>query len=267
MTVLEKHYQQHKEDHRLETRHGTVEFTVSMHFIHKYLKENFQNETEDERKSIKILDLGAGTGRYSIALCKEGYDVTAVELVKCNLEVLRAKHLPVKTWQGNALDLHFLKDDTFDMTLVFGPLYHLHKAEDKIKALNEAKRVTKNGGIILVAYLMNEYSLFSYCFKENRLAELLKSGAVSEDFCVCAKDDELYDYVRIEDINRLNAECSLERLTVLSPDGMSDYMRKELNAMSEETFKLFIDYQLKCAERQDLIGAGSHVVDILRVKK
>ena len=259
LSVLERHYQQHKEDHRLETRHGQVEFAVSMKFIHDYLPQ--------DRKNCKILDVGAGTGRYSLALCGEGFDVTAVELVKSNLDVLRSKHSPVKTWQGNAVDLHFLENDAFDMTLLFGPLYHLHEKSEKLKALSEAKRVTKSGGAILVAYLMNEYSLFSYCFKENRIAELMKDGAVSVDFKVCAKNDELYDYMRLEDIDSLNREADLERLTIFSPDGMADYMRKELNAMSEESFKLFIDYQMQAAERKDLIGAGSHTVDVLKVNK
>lgn len=259
LSVLERHYQQHKEDHRLETRHGQVEFAVSMKFIHDYLPQ--------DRKNCKILDVGAGTGRYSLALCGEGFDVTAVELVKNNLDVLRAKHSPVKTWQGNAVDLHFLENDAFDMTLLFGPLYHLHEKSEKLKALSEAKRVTKSGGAILVAYLMNEYSLFSYCFKENRIAALMKDGAVSVDFKVCAKNDELYDYMRLEDIDSLDREAGLERLTIFSPDGMADYMRKELNAMSEESFKLFIDYQMQAAERKDLIGAGSHTVDVLKVVK
>ena len=61
LSVLERHYQQHKEDHRLETRHGQVEFAVSMKFIHEYLPQ--------DRKNCKILDVGVGTGRYSLALC------------------------------------------------------------------------------------------------------------------------------------------------------------------------------------------------------
>ena len=134
LSVLERHYQQHKEDHRLETRHGQVEFAVSMKFIHDYLPK--------DRTGCKILDVGAGTGRYSLALCGEGFDVTAVELVKSNLDVLRSKHSPAKTWQGNALDLHFLEDNTFDLTLLFGPLYHLHEKAEKLKALSEAKRVS-----------------------------------------------------------------------------------------------------------------------------
>ena len=77
------------------------------------------------------------------------------------------------------------------------------------------------------------------------------------------KENELYDYVRLEDIDRLNNLSGLKRIKVFSPDGPADFMRKELNAMSEETFEKFIEYQICNAERPELLGAGSHIVDIL----
>ncbi len=44
---------------------------------------SLMNEKQrDLRSQIKILDVGAGTGRYSVPLAEEGYDVTALELVK-----------------------------------------------------------------------------------------------------------------------------------------------------------------------------------------
>lgn len=261
MTKLEQYYNKFHEDHRLTTRHGLVEFTTTMHFIHECINNN---KTCKENQKIKIADIGAGTGRYSIALSKEDYDVTAVELVKHNLEILRSKHENVKTWQGDARDLHFLDDGTFDITLLFGPLYHLHGKENKIKALSEAKRITKKGGIILVAYVMNEYSVISYCFKEHKYSEVLQKNGLAKDFHLICTEDDLYDYVRLEDIDELNNELNLERIKILSADGAADFMRRELNEMSEEEFKAFLDFQLAICERQEIVGAGSHTVDILR---
>ncbi len=261
MADIEKYYNKFNEEHRLTTRHGQVEFQTSLKFIHDYLpKDKSPSET-------KILDLGAGTGRYSVQLCSEGYDVTAVELVKRNLEVLRAKHTAVKTWGGNAKDIHFLDDNTFDLTIMFGPCYHLIGDDEKLKAISEAKRVTKKNGIIMLAYTMNEYSVLTYCMAENRLPEILAKNGLSESFHIQPSSDELYDYVRIEDINRLNEKAGLERLTIFSPDGPSDYMRRELNAMNEETFEAFKKYVLAVSERPDLIGSGSHTVDVLRNTK
>ena len=267
---LEKYYSKFHEEHRLETRHGFVEFNTSMKYIGQAVEMSSAGSSSPSgapTSPVKILDIGAGTGRYSVALSREGFDVTAVELVKHNIEILRAKHENVKTWQGDARDLHFLDDDTFDVTLLFGPMYHLHGEENKLKALTEARRVTKNGGIILVAYVMNEYSVISYCFKEHKWAEVAAKGGLTPDFHINATEEDLYDYVRISDIDNLNKKAGLERVKIISADGAADFMRRELNEMSEEEFKAFCDFQLAIAERQDLVGAGSHTVDILKVKK
>ena len=252
---LEKHYNKFCEDKRLTRRHGQVEYITSMKYIHEYLKEI---------KDPKILDVGAGTGRYSVELANEGYDVTAIELVKHNLGVLKSKGSTVKAYQGTALDLSRFKENSFDMTLVFGPMYHLYTIEDKIKALKEAKRVTKDGGFILVAYCMNEYSILTYGFKENHIKEAIAKGKVSEDFHVISNPEDLYDYVRIDDINKINEETGVKRVKLISADGPANYMRPILNSMDEETYKLFIEYHLSTCERQDLVGAGAHTLDILK---
>ena len=262
MTDIEKYYNKFHEEHRLTTRHGQVEFRTSMHYIEQAIDRcrNKFGMTEE----LKIADIGAGTGRYSVELCHRGYDVTAVELVPHNLEILRSKHENIKTWQGDARDLHFLEDQTFDLTLLFGPLYHLHGDEEKLKALAEAKRITKKGGILLIAYVMNEYSVISYCFKEHKWSEVAAKGGLDAGFhTVCGKD-ELYDYVRLEDIDRLNKAAGLERIKIISADGPADYMRRELNEMSEEEFEAFCAFQLANCERAELVGAGSHCVDIVR---
>lgn len=284
MTNIEKYYNKFHEEHRLTTRHGQVEFRTTLHYIEEAIRwlndAERRIETDYDWKSVKnradrvglglstsplkIADIGAGTGRYSVELCHRGYDVTAVELVKHNLEILRAKHENIKTWQGDARNLSFLDDKSFDITLLFGPLYHLHGDEEKLKALTEARRITKKGGIILVAYVMNEYSVISYCFKEHKWSEVAAKGGLSPDFHTICTEEDLYDYVRLEDIDRLNKAAGLERIKIISADGAADYMRRELNEMSPEEFEAFCSFQLAIAEQPELVGAGSHCVDILK---
>lgn len=255
MTDLEKYYNKFNEDHRLTTRHGKVEFEVSMKFIREFIGEN---------KSARILDIGAGTGRYSVKLSQEGYDVTAVELVKRNFEILQGKHSAVKCWQGNALNLHFLQDETFDITILFGPLYHLQTKEEKLKAFEEAKRVTKKGGIIFAGYVMNEYAVLTYCFKEQHILECMENKTLTDDFhCLTSKND-LYSYLRLEDIDELKNLSGLKREKIFAPDGSADFLRRELNALDEESFQMFIKYQMAVCQRPELLGASSHVVDVLR---
>lgn len=258
MNDLVQYYNKFNEEKRLDSRHGQVEFRVSMKYIHGYLPKD---KTKEE---IKILDIGAGTGRYSVALANEGYDVTAVELVKYNLGILKSKGSSVKAMQGNALNLKKLADDTFDVTLLFGPMYHLFGAEDKKKALSEARRVTKPGGVILVAYCMNEYGVLTYAFKERHIGECMEENRLTENFKTISQKENLYDYMRMEDINALLKDSGLERIKIISPDGPANYMRPFLNQLTEDEFEYFVQYQMATCERQDLIGAGAHTLDILR---
>ena len=278
MTDLVAYYNKFNEEKRLQSRHGQVEYRTTMHYIHRFL-ELLQREREVDRElgqvesghvenrhtePLKIIDIGAGTGRYSVALAAEGYDVTAVELVKYNLGILKQKGANVKAYQGNALKLKRFADNSFDLTLLFGPMYHLHSDADQIQALSEAKRVTRPGGIIMVAYVMNDYSVIKYGFMEDHIAERVQNGELTEDFQIRHNENELYDYVRLEQIDALNRAVGLKRELIIAPDGPADYIRPVLNAMDEKTFELFLQYQLKNCERPELLGASSHTVDILR---
>ncbi len=124
--------------------------------------------------------------------------------------------------------------------------------------------MTKKGGVILVAYCMNEYSVITYGFKEQHILACMEQGRFTEDFKTISGPDDLYDYMRIEDIDALNLAQGLERIQIISPDGAANYMRPFLNRLSDEEFELFVQYQMSVCERADLIGAGAHTVDILR---
>ncbi|MEZ3477379.1 MAG: methyltransferase domain-containing protein [Lachnospiraceae bacterium] len=267
MTELEAYYNKFNEEKRLNSRHGQVEYRISMKYIHIYLDEaakRLGGSGTDCRSQIRLLDIGAGTGRYSVALAEEGYDVTAVELVRYNLGVLKKKASSVKAMQGNALNLKKLESASYDVTLLFGPMYHLFGFEQKLRALSEARRVTKPNGVILVAYCMNEYSVITYGFKERNVLSCMAEERFTEDFKTISSPDKLYDYMRIEDIDALNEAAGLRRIKILSPDGPANYIRPFLNQLTDEEFELFVCYQMAVCERADLIGAGAHTVDILR---
>lgn len=278
MNELIAHYNKFNENKRLTRRHGQVEYITTMQYIHKYI-EALQGENAKDT-TLRILDIGAGTGRYAVELAKEGHDVTAVEYVKYNLGRLKqnanvakkecqeaGKEFLLQAYQGDARKLKRFAEDTFDLTLLFGPMYHLYSFEDKLQALMEAKRVTKPDGYILVAYLMNEYGVLTYGFKEGNAIACIEDGRLDENFHCRSTEKDLYDYVRVEDMKELRDAAGLEYVQTISADGPADYMRRELNAMSEEMFAKFIEYHLSTCERPELLGAGAHTVDILRCKK
>lgn len=262
MTELEKYYNKFNEDKRLDSRHGRVEFVTSMEYIRRSVETVRAGRQNGD---IRILDIGAGTGRYALPLAQEGYDVTAVEPVRHNLGRLKSRSSAVRAYQGNAVRLKRFADHSFDVTLLFGPMYHLHAWEDKLAALREAGRVTRPGGRILAAYIMNEYAVITYAFKERHILENLQAGQLTEDFHCTETANPLYSFVRLEDMERLRVQAGLVHIQTVAADGAANYMRPFLNALTEEEFAQFIRYHLTVCERAELMGASAHTLDILGV--
>ena len=85
-----------------------------------------------------------------------------------------------------------LGDNTYDVTLLLGPMYHLYSEEDKIVALREVVRITKPGGHILVAYCMNEATVIQYVFGCNQLRSVMELNMLTDDWkCVSEPKDLL----------------------------------------------------------------------------
>ena len=129
------YYNNYDEDGRLTSKHGLVEYLTTMRYIERYLTPE-----------ARILEIGAGTGRYSHALAQKGYFVDAVELVPHNIEIFKSNTIPserVSIQQGDARDLSSFASNEFDITLLLGPMYHLFTLDDKKQAISEALRVTK----------------------------------------------------------------------------------------------------------------------------
>ena len=252
---LIKYYNKFKEDKRLDSKHGQVEFLTSIKYIKKYLKKN-----------DKILDIGAGTGKYSIYFKELGYDVTSIELVKQNINTFKSKlkDINIPIYQGNATNLSMFKNNSFDIVLLFGPMYHLISYDEKVNALNEAKRVVKDNGYIFISYCMNEYAIITHAFKENYIKESIKNDLVDKDFKIIPKSNDLYSFVRLNDINKLNKECKLKRIKIISQDGPTEYIKKEINKMDQNTFNLFLKYHYKTCESKYLLEASRHTLDILK---
>jgi len=260
MSYLEDYYNSYDEEGRLLSRHGQVEYLTTM----KYIRECLAGITDP-----KLLEVGAGTGRYSVTLAKEGVNVTAVELIQHNLEILKSKldgSEPITAIQGNALDLSAFPDSSFDITLLLGPMYHLYTREEKLQALSEAVRVTKPGGYILVAYCMNEPTVVQFVFGQNHLREVTELNMLTKDWHCISEPKDLFELVRTEDIASLDAELPVERVKLVATDGATNYMRQYIDSTDDETFEKWLDFHFTICERQDLIGASHHTLDILRKK-
>ena len=254
--IVSSFYDDIDEDSRLNrSRHGQLEYATTVEYIHRYTQPG-----------AKVLEIGAGTGRYSIALAKEGYKVTAVELVESNLEVLRKNSSDIKdivSYQGDALNLSRFEDNQFDVTLLFGPMYHLYSKEDIHKAIDEAIRVTKSDGIILVAFL-SVYAIMYDNYLNGNLAAGIEEN-FDDSYKVKHFEEQLftgYDIVEFEQLFEMHKVKYLTTVAVDSilelSEGRSDFK------MSDEEFGLFVKYHLAICEKRELLGSSSHLLYICK---
>ena len=257
LKALTDFYSNYDEDGRLLTRYGKVEFLTTMRYIEKYL-----------RPGMRILEIGTATGRYAHTFARQGYRVDAVDLVQHNIDICRHLTQPgedITIRQGNAVDLSFFRDETFDITLLLGPMYHLFVAEDQHKALSEAIRVTKRGGIIFAAYCGNDATMVQYCFGRGMLREQRYRDLVNmETFKASSDPAELFQLYRIEDIDDLMAAFPTKRLHFVGTDMATNYMRGAIDEMDDEFFDLYLRYHFSICERGDMVGTSHHFLDVFR---
>jgi ubiquinone/menaquinone biosynthesis C-methylase UbiE len=254
---LNAYYSNYDEEGRLQSKHGQVEYLTTMRYIQRYLQ-----------LGMRVLEVGAGTGRYSHTLARMGHKVDAVELIPHNIEILKSNTLPdenITVRQGNALDLSAIPDACFDITLVLGPMYHLYTVEDQLKALSEALRVTRQGGMLFVAYCISDASIISHGFKDGFAPALIEQGLLDPvTFKAYSTPAELFELYRKEDIDALMEHFPVTRFHYVATDLMTNHMRETVDSMDEDMFELYLRYHFSVCERADMVGITHHSLDVFR---
>ena len=256
LEIVNSFYNEIDEDGRLgKSRHGQMEYFTTMHYINKYAQ-----------KGARLLEIGAGTGRYSIALAKAGYDVTSVELVEHNLEVLKKNSEGIdniQSFQGDALDLSRFADNSFDVTLLFGPLYHLYEPQDVQKSIDEAIRVTKPNGVILVAFL-SVYAILFDNYLNGTLLDGIKEN-FTENYKIRHFEEQLFTGYDIVEFEELFTDKSVEHLNTVAVNGILELAEKRIDfAMSDEEMEAFAKLWLAVCEKREMLGTSGHLLYICK---
>lgn len=252
--TLNDYYNNYDEEHRLvkDNTHN-IEYLVTKNYIEKYLKDN-----------DKILEVGAGTGRYSLYYAGKGYDVTSIEFVEHNLDILKrnvTKDMKIVAEQGDAVDLSRFEDNTFDVTLVLGPLYHLYEDADIRKAISEAVRVTKKGGVIMIAYITSD-GVFSHWGIDHLIDGY--PNDFDKDFKLIRYPEGIFAPFYISEFKQIMSEFDVEYLHNVATDGLANILKEKINNLSDEEFKVWVKYQLSVCEREDLQGYSCHMLYVCK---
>ncbi|QSX06535.1 class I SAM-dependent methyltransferase [Sedimentibacter sp. zth1] len=245
-------YNWFNEDSRLNwCKAARIEFITTTSYIDKYLKYG-----------DRILDIGAGAGEYSLHYAAKGYDVTSVELADANIEAFKKKitpNLKVDLRQGNAIDLSVFDDNTFDIVLLFGPLYHLEKECDRQKCIKEAMRVCKKDGTIFVAFInhdmifLTEFYRCNTYFKEHNY-----------NHKTMKLDNFPFIFFTVDESKCMLNKASMHIEKIIASDGASELLTDKINEMDEESYNQYIKYHLYICEKPEFLGMSNHLLYICK---
>lgn len=254
---IQEYYKNYDEDERLfkDAAHR-VEYDTTIAVLEKYLTEG-----------ISLLDIGAGTGNYSYYYKQKGLHVTALEYSDANVQILKSKNdrldeaNKIRIEQGDARNLDIFSDNSFEAVICMGPIYHLGDREDKLKCIEECRRVLKPGGTLAVAYL-NRQAMY--------LRSLMTSVSNIDDVDVNLLLDKekvtegVFKFDSPEYMEDLLTECHLNIRQNVSTDGISYIMADKINAYSHEQYKKFLHNHLLTCDEKHILGYSLHGLIIAR---
>lgn len=160
MLEIQQHYDLIEEKDRLSSGVGLLEKERTQEIINRYL----------DKKNAVLLDIGGAAGVYSFWLAAAGLQVHLIDASPKHIEQAKKINASSKAklgslTLGDSRDLNRFGDDSVDAILLFGPLYHLVKKEDRQKTLQECFRVLRKNGKLFCAGINRYASLYDGLFR------------------------------------------------------------------------------------------------------
>lgn len=258
MEEMIKYYENYDEENRMSRgRAQNLEFITTTSIMDNIILSN-----------STILEVGAGTGRYSFYYAAKKHQVTAVEIVPKYVQFMKEKldkneeELELNIERGDARDLSRFSDESFDVVLCLGPLYHLTESEDRTRCIKECIRVLKKGGILAVAYV-NKFFIIPYLAQQDKkyLNEEYVSKIIEKGY-ITSKDDDCFwtdaYFYSPDELEKMMSQYNVSKLENIGTDGVSILLRDMVNSMDDEQYKVWVNYHLKTCREQSTLGYSNH---------
>jgi ubiquinone/menaquinone biosynthesis C-methylase UbiE len=242
-----------------------IEFTVTMHFIERFLP-----------KKGLLLDAGGGPGRYTIELSKKGYRIILLDLVPEMLKLARRRisragvsRKVEKTVQGSIEDLSCFSDEAFDSVLCLGgPLCHLLDIEQREKAASELLRVAKKGAPLfisvisrlglLITLLMQFPHEIQYAMHHWEVGNYVP-GMQGKGFTAA-------HWFLPEELQTLFESKGADTITLAGLEGLSSHHEKETKRLYKDPDKgkIWTEMLLRTCTHPSVVGTSEHFLLVCR---
>ena len=261
---IQEHYFQGLERERLSNNQGELERLRTQAILSRFLQP----------PPAVLLDVGGGAGIHAFALAEKGYDVHLIDPIELHLKQARehSDKVGVKLASitlGDACDLG-VASGTIDSVLLLGPLYHLVESSQRLKALGEAYRVLRTGGILFAAAISRFASLLDGLsgdhFKDAGFREVVAADLATGQHRNPTGNPAYFTsayFHRPEDLEREVAEAGFKASRVLAVEGpvWSAVHFRETWSVPEQREKLMQFLSLIEAE-PSILGASAHLLAV-----
>lgn len=262
MNGILKYYEEYDEDKRLfKSNVNKLEFMTTIEKLNSIIK-----------LGDKIIELGAGTGNYSFYYNDKGHEVVALDIVPKHVEIIEQKikeknSEKIKTYLGSATDLSDFSDESFDIVLCLGPMYHLTSVEDQVNCIKESRRVLKKDGILAIAYINKHYILANTMLNNNYLKESFIEKTLVNGVIKSGNEDNFWvesNYFTPKEIEEFVHKIGFEKVSNIATDGIGRLFSEKVNSFSEKEFEIFKGYHLASCEDESLLGYSNHGLYIVK---
>jgi len=259
MDKVKEIYENYGEYDRL-IRHR-MEFWINL----KYIREHLPG------KKLRILDLGGGPGRYSVALTKDGHEMTLIDLSDFNISeaerLCSEEGVTIhKMFQGDATDLSSVKDDSFDVVLAMGPFYHIKDETLREQCINGIKRVLKSKGVLFTAHL-SKCAFYKYIVREipekidhfyENLHNIIDAGVKKYSDGDIFTDNTFCD--NAEDILKFMGDHGFSDGNVIASEGLVDHIEDKLEDLDSKYFHKIAELNYRFCKDPHAVNAASHLL-------
>lgn len=223
-----------------------------------------------------VIEVGCGPGRYSLGLIRRGYRVTMTDLSPASLEFAAGKLAEAgleaaEIFHADARDLGCLPDAAFDAVLLLGPLYHLLTDEDRKRAVREARRICRPGGVIVASFI-SRYAALQWAARDmpDYLIECAEEwqGIMADGTQRVPGDPQKHGFTdawfcRVDQIAPLMAAGGFESVALVGADPLVTYTIDE-ESLPADQLSAWVDALYAVADDPSIVGAACHPVYIGR---
>ena len=262
---IEAYYNSDPEREHCRLEQHQLEYDLTWRYLNQYLPSKGS-----------ILEIGAGTGRYTLELARRGYSVTAVDMSAALIEECRKRIVEegldkqVRLVVADARDLSQVGEKDFDVILLMGPLYHLVVENDRKAALKEAFDRLRKGGILFSAFI-SRYGILSDLIKnvpgwiegQAEVRSVLEEGKSPDDY---PRGGFRGYFTQISEIAPLHEALGFETIKVAGVEPAISADDESYNKLEGKQRSLWLDLLVEISTEKTILGASRHLLYIGRKK-